>query len=148
MLLVIEDLLAYDDYSGITALFTMHSHHLGVSLMVCCQNCFYKSAKLDLCTLNRNLTGWLVLQQRSDALMLRLLNNRLFPDRKNFIAECLDECEARYGTNYVFVNVSPHSGLPRRFMLYSCLLDEERAKHHGSPIFFSSESSSASIHKS
>ena len=136
LLLILDDVLGFEDPSLLKDLATMHSHHFGISMVFCSQQPFYRSSKLDLLTLSRNLTGRFLLYQLVDWNAYHMLNRRLFPERKNFLLDCLSEAKTRHHLPYIFINVHCHSGLPRRHVCYTALFRDERAAHEDSPIFF------------
>ena len=139
LLMILDDVLGFkNEGAAITSLMTIFSHHDKISCLVSLQNPFLRPSKdLDLVTMGRNNTGILLMAQRNDYYVFSKLNTRLFPDCKNFLTHCMEESEQRLNTNYVFVNTAPHSPVPRRYMVYTCLFEEER--RHGSPVFFDME---------
>ncbi len=139
LLLLVDDVLGYKNPEGLTDLFTLHSHHNNITCCICVQNPFIKTAKLDLVTLSRNVTGRLVLFQLSDWSVYKHLNSKIFPEKKNFLLDCLNTARTRYGLPYVYINTDPFSGLDRRYICYTGLCDEERARFGGSPLFFDLE---------
>ncbi len=135
VLLVADDLFGFRGVSDyLTALVTAHSHHVGISCLFACQNPFMKSKDVDMVTLTRQLTGRFLLESRSDMHMIRTLNQRLFPERPQYLSTCLTRAQELYSMPYVYINTTPQTALPRRYMVYTCLFADER--RHGSPIFF------------
>ncbi len=135
-LLIVDDVLSFKDPSGLKDLMVMFSHHLQISVVFCVQTPFFKNAKLDLTTISRNLTGRFVLYQINDWLQYQLVSARLFPEKKSFLLDCLTEAKSKYGLNYVYCNVHCFSTLPRRYMVYTGLFNQERARFGDSLLFF------------
>ena len=139
LLLIADDVFGFPDATNMAKIFFMWSHHLNISCVFCVQSPFYKNAKLDLTTVSRNLTGRFILWQTGDFLQYNLVSNRLFPDKKGFLLQCLTEAKEKYGQNYVFCNVHPFSNMTRRYMVCTALFKDQRAHHHDSPVFFDLE---------
>ena len=146
VLIIVDDLLSFKkDLERLTDLMVMHSHHLGWSVLFCVQNPFFKSSKLDLTTLSRNLTGRFILYQTNDWLQYQLLSSRLFPEKKSFLLHCLTDAKKKFGFNYVYCNVHCFSKVERRYLCYTGIFKDERVKYalaagsSGSPIFFDLE---------
>jgi len=137
VLLILDDLLGFRDAQSVKDMVTLHSHHRKISCLFCVQNPFLKSSKLDLTTLSRNLTGRFILYQLNDWIVYRMIHSRLFPEKKNFLLRCLETSRNKYDLNYVFINTSIYEGVPRRYMVYTALL--ERDRYGGSPLFFDLE---------
>ena len=136
VLVVIDDLLAMPDPSRLKDLILMDSHHMNISVLFCVQTPFFKSPKLDLALISRNLTGRIILFQAADVLQYQLVSSRLFPERKPFLLECLNKARTQ-GFNYVYCNVHCFSSLPQKFMCYTAMFTDERVDR--SPLFFTLE---------
>ena len=136
VLLVVDDLLGFRDTSGITDLATLHSHHQGITCLFCVQNPFLRSAKLDLTTLSRNTTAKILFFQVNDWSVYRTLNSRLFPERKNFILDCLTTAKKKYRLPYIIINTDPFAQLDRRYICYTAIFKKERVQFGDSPLFF------------
>lgn len=141
VLLVLDDLLSYkQNPDAVRDLAVMHSHHSDISVVMCVQNPFSAGkSKLDLVTLGRNLTAKFILYQLQDYYVLRTLNSRLFPERKDFLLRCLKTAKEKLGACYVVVNLHPFSGLERRVICYTGVFADERAGRFDSPVFFALE---------
>lgn len=136
-LLILDDLLGFkDSKDAIQDLMTMHSHHYNLSVVFTVQNPFLKTKHLDLTTMSRNLTGRILLFQLNDYYLYKLLNSRLFPEHKLFVIKCLNEAKDKYGCPYIFINLHSFSDIPRRYICYTGLFQEERAHYGDSPVFF------------
>lgn len=140
ILLVLDDLLAFGNKDGVKErlnnLMTLHSHHHRISVVLCLQNPFVRARHLDLITLGRNCTALFVLYQVSDYNLLRNLNTRIFPERKNFLVKCLETARDKYGCPYVFVNLHPFGDVERRYICYTNIFADERRRFSNSPVFF------------
>ncbi len=135
LMFIADDLLALEEGgSRMRSLMLMDSHHCNISVLYTVQNPFYKSPHLDLVTLSRNLSGRLVLYQQADLLQYKLISSRLFPERKNFLLDCLSEAKTLYNLNYVYADLHCFSRLPRRYMCFTAMFADERI--YGSPLFF------------
>jgi len=138
VLVVLDDVTCFKKSDSLSSLSSYGAHHCGLTVVYCLQNPFQQSRNVDLITVSRNLTGRFIFWQLADWAQYGLINQRVFPDRRNFLAECLAESKER-GLNYVFVNIHPRSKLPRRYMCYTGLLVSERAQFSTagkSPLFF------------
>ncbi len=135
ILYIADDLLGFANTAPLQNLITINSHHLHISCVFCVQNPFLRSGKLDLTTLSRNLTARFLLYATSDWLLLKNLSNRLFPERRNFLIDCLNLVRSKYGLNYVVVNTASFSDVERRYICYSAVFTSERAQFGGSPLF-------------
>jgi len=137
VLLIVDDVLAFPNAKDtLTDIAVMHSHHRKISLCFSVQNPFMKSSKLDLTTLSRNLTGRFVFYQVGDWYLYSLMNQRLFPDKKGFLLQCLQKAKHTFKHPYIFINVHPFSSLPRRYIAYTGIFADERSGYANSPIFF------------
>lgn len=125
-LLILDDLLCFPRLTALTELSSLHAHHLDISCLYCLQNPFQKTSATDLQTLSRNATGRFIFFQTNDWRLYGTLNEKLFPDRKGFLADCLLAAQ-RLGLNYVFVNTAPFCPLPRRYICYTGLFAEDEA---------------------
>ncbi len=135
LMFIADDLLALEEGgSRMCSLMLMDSHHCNISVLYTVQNPFYKSPHLDLVTLSRNLSGRLVLYQQADLLQYKLISSRLFPERKNFLLDCLGDAKTLYNMNYVYADLHCFSRLPRRYMCFTAMFRDERVD--GSPLFF------------
>ncbi len=134
-LIVFDDLLGHDPKKkdAILQLCTRASHHSKLSCFFAVQNPFAKSKSVDMTTLSRNITGMFIMQLRNDFYVYSLLNKRIFPERKNFLLMCINHAE-EVGCRYIYLNLDPHSPLPREISCCTALFNSERK--HGSPIFF------------
>lgn len=134
-LLVLDDLTCFPDLSALPVLSSMSAHHDGFSIVYCLQNPFQRSAKFDLTTVGRNLTGRFVFYQTNDWRLYSLLNSALFPDHRGFLTDCLLQAKED-GHNYVFVNTHSHAPIPRRYMCCTAVVPGESTHANGSPTFF------------
>lgn len=142
LLLVVDDVLSHsaEATSNLVPLFTLHSHHSGLSVVLATQTAFLQNQRLDLVTLSRQATGIFLTSQRSDLQQLRMLNSRLFPEKKHWLSSCLTTAYDDFGLPYIYVNVFPFSKIPRRLMVYTALFPDEQAKLKvPSPVFFALE---------
>lgn len=139
VLLILDDLMCFPSLAGLTELSSMHAHHSLITCVYCLQNPYQKSKKTDLTTLTRNCTGRFIFFQTNDWRLYGILNGTLFPDRKGFLTESLLEAKQQ-GYNYIFVNTHSFTNIPRRFMCYTALFQEERKRFGGQPLFFDLQS--------
>ena len=140
-LLAMDDIALFEDgdntYEFMQKLVLLHSHHNSISLIYCIQNPYLQSKKkIDLVSISRNLTVRIVLYQINDYYIYNLMSSRIFPGHRHFLTHCLERAKEQYNLNYVVVNVNAFSNMPRRYICYSGIFEEERKKHFDSPIFF------------
>ena len=141
LLIILDDLLGFKNIKdNLDRLVTMYSHHYKLTCIFTVQNPFIKNRHVDLTTLSRNLTARFVLYQVNDWYLYRLLNSRMFPDRKNFLLDCLALAKNEYQCPYVYLNLHCFSGVERRYIAATGIFAEERAKHQDSPVFFDLDS--------
>lgn len=58
VLLILDDLTSYSSYpSNLSELSSLHAHHSNITVLYSVQNPFQAGGKVDLTTVNRNLTG-------------------------------------------------------------------------------------------
>lgn len=142
IILILDDLTCFEDLSSLTALGSLYAHHACITCVYCIQNPFQRSARCDLTTLNRNLTGRFVFYQRNDYYVYRALNMSIFPDRKNFLMRCLNTAKEELGLNYVYIDSHCYSDVPRRFQCFTGLFLNElpdKIPYQG-PLFFDMKS--------
>lgn len=143
MILVLDDVLMFPKSAKemIQSIVMLLSHHFQISLIMAVQNPFLKSKTVDLTTFARNLTARFLMYSVNDYYVFRILNSRIFPEKKNFILQCLQKAKEKYGCNYIFLNLNSHSGISRRHICYTAMFQHERNEHGDSPIFFDFEDS-------
>lgn len=134
-LLIVDDLTSLPNLDGLTELSGYYCHHANLSLVYSLQNPYQRTNKCDLTSTSRNLTGRAIFYQLTDFRLYQTLNSQLFPDRKNFIVDCLNRAK-KEGLNYIFVNTHPQVQLPRKSICYTALFQE---KSNPVPIFFDLE---------
>ena len=128
LLLILDDFMCFKELDGnyLVRLSSLLSHHLKFSVAWCMQNPF-QQGKIDLVSISRNATFRFVLYQRNDWYLYSLLNRQIFPDRKKFILNCLEEAE-KHNLNYICINSHPRSDLPRKYMCYTGIFNGEVQK--------------------
>ena len=136
-LLILDDLFMFEDLSGVTEFSSMHCHHNKVTAIYCVQNCYEQHKGIRMTTLNRNLTGRMIFFQQNDMRMLQIINSSLYPERKNYLYNCILAAK-REGRNYVYVNTHCFSTVPRRYNIYTHLFPFEQGTDK-SPKFFDLE---------
>lgn len=136
-LLLCDDLPLFDDTRGLNALIGMHGRHWRINIVLAVQNPYLKKPGLDMAFISRNLTGCIVLGSRADALVFSIMNHRLFPERKNFLLDCLNDARDNQNCCYVYIDLHPHAFMPRKFMLSTRIFRDERVGgENGSPLFY------------
>ena len=133
VLLILDDVMCFQDKSTLIVLSSMHVHHSQISVIFCIQNPYEKgNAKFNVQSLSRNCTGRFLFHQVSDKLVFRFLNLSLFPEKKNFLSECISFAKSQYKLNYIYVNCEYFTNLPENYRCYTGLFPGESE----TPIFF------------
>ena len=142
-ILALDDVMLFDSdnsHDFLQKLVLLYSHHYNISTIYCVQNPYLKSKKkIDLVSLSRNLTARIVMYQLNDYFIYNLMSSRIFPGKKHFLTYCLETAKQKYNLNYVVINVNSFSNLPRQFICYTAIFEDERKKFFDSPIFFDLE---------
>ena len=116
-------------------IFTVHSHHYNISIILIGHNFFIKS-KFGT-TLSRNTTSKIVFFDKADQLFLSTLSRRLFPSHPKILSEAFSFLIEHFPENYakyLVVDTSPKSHLPQKLMIRSNIFPEKDGKIR--PIFF------------
>lgn len=136
-LFIIDDMLGFAKPEKLKQYATRWSHRNNITMLYCTQNPFYKCGRLDLLTITRNSTGYFLFYQVSDLSVYSTLCTRTFRGYpSDFIIDKLDVAKDQYNLRYVYLNIHPDSGIPRPLRLYTAIFADERARFHGSPMFF------------
>lgn len=120
---------------NIQDIFTVHSHHFNISIILIGHNFFIKSKYCT--TLSRNATAKIVFFDKADQLFLTTLSHRIFPSSPRILSESfnflIENFPEKY-SKYLVIDTSPNSHLPQKLMVRSNIFPEKDGKIR--PIFF------------
>ena len=116
-------------------IFTIHSHHENISIILIGHN-FFTRSKYGT-TLSRNTTAKIIFYDKADQLFLSTLSRRLFPSHPKILNEAFCFLIENFPENYakyLVVDTSPSSYLPQSFMIRTNIFPEKDGIVR--PIFF------------
>lgn len=116
-------------------IFTVHSHHNNISIILVGHN-FFNRSKYGT-SLSRNSTAKIIFYDKADQLFLSTLSRRLFPTHNKILSESFNFLIENFPDNYakyLVVDASPQSHLPQSFMIRTNIFPEKDGIVR--PIFF------------
>lgn len=135
-LIIVDDLFeAAVNSIEINNIFTAHSHHHNISIILIGHN-FFTKAKFSM-TISRNTTSKVIFFDKADQLFLSTMSRRLFPSHPNLLNEAFEFIMERFPDNYakyLIVDSGAKSFLPRKLMIRSNIFPEKDGETR--PIFF------------
>lgn len=135
-LIIVDDMFdAAVSSVEINNIFTAHSHHFNISIILIGHN-FFTKAKFST-TIARNTSAKIIFFDKADQLFLSTMSRRLFPAHPNLLNEAFEFLIEKYPqeySKYLVVDTASKSHLPRQFMVRSNIFPEKDGETR--PIFF------------
>lgn len=106
-LMILDDLMTDARKNIISNLFSRGSHHLNLSVMFIVQNIFHQHREMRNIFLNAQYR--ILFQNPGDATQLTLINNRMYPGRKNFLHSVMNDVQNRMRHVYIVLDTHPRT---------------------------------------
>lgn len=128
VLLFLDDLPCFQSLAGLNNLSSMEAHHGLISCVYSVQNPYARlhGKKCDFTTVNRNLTGRFVFNQRADLSMYTAMTTSMFPGNPGYILRCLDTAKEQLDLNYIYCDMHCRSPLPRQYQVFTAMFQSDK----------------------
>lgn len=121
-LLILDDLMQESGNSELLSqIFTRGSHHLSLSVIYIVQNIFHKGGHHRECSLNSQYV--VLFNNPRDRIQVRTLSSQMYPNTKNFLADCLGNASELQDRGYLLLDL--RSDTPEDFRIRSLIFPGE-----------------------